>query len=112
MKIALTISLALNLLLIFLIWEQKTTDSVKLRTVESEVRYHKHLADSASLEKQLTKDSLEIAFATIRNLNGEKEHERELRIKAEKKLRDIKFVNFKTDLERDSVLKVLYPSIK
>jgi len=112
MKLALIISLALNLLFIFLIWEREVERGITVKDFELQVRHHKSLADSAQRYTIGLKDSLEIAFTTIRFIQVEKEKERELRIKAEKKYQDIRVVRFKTDEQRDSVLKVLYPSIK
>jgi len=46
MKLALIISLALNLLLIFLIWERETERGITVKDLELQVRHHKSNADS------------------------------------------------------------------
>jgi competence protein ComGC len=111
MKIALTISLALNLLFIFLIWEQNTESSIKLKAKEAEVKYHQSKADSASLEKQLTKDSLSIAFETIRVINGEKEkaHQETVKWRDKYNFERGKRVSILSDAGYDSAINSLYP---
>jgi len=92
-----------------IIYTNSIESNTTIRNKETEVRYHKAKADSANHYAKLTRDSLTIAFATMRSLNAQREAERELRIKAEEKYRSVTHVRFKTDEQRDSVLKVLYP---
>lgn len=69
-------------------------------------------ADSVEAAFKSTRDSLDIAFHTIRIVAAEREEAKQDRIKLIKGYEKIQFVAFKTDSARYSALMSLYPSIK
>lgn len=109
MKTAVIIlSLAVALLL-FLLWDTKTSSSVTLRDLEATKKYHLGKANMDSLAKDAYKDSLEMMRLIIANAHEETERAHEQKRKAIAYANSIKIVRFKTDEQRDSVLRVLYP---
>lgn len=111
MKTALFLSLLLNLVLLFWIFDSHQTDSDNLKALNKELKFHKSQADSLSNVAGKIQDSLDIAFVTIRNLNEQRERAHEQTETWRKKYNGVKFKPLANDKERDSVLRQLYPSI-
>lgn len=105
--IILTIAL---LVCLWLLYDQNTTASVKVRTLESEIKHHKNNADSLHSYATATKDSLNIAFTTIRYLNVDKQEAHNETVKWRTKYENIRFKPLPNDRVRDSLWAELYPS--
>lgn len=108
---------ALIITLLFLasltyIYVSETTSNAGIKALESKIKHHEAEADSARDRALKTKDSLDIAFTTIRYLNEQTERAKEQTRIAEKKYNSIRLIQYKTDEQRDSVLKRLYPSLR
>lgn len=111
MKIYSFIVTAIALILAWLLFDQSTTNNRNSRILESEIRSHRNAADSLSRYGDKVRDSLNIAFETIRFLNGEKEKAHQ-----ESKVWQSKFnyekgmrLGILTDAKYDSALSSLYP---
>lgn len=111
MKTAVIILCLIVALLLFLLWDTKTSSSVTLRDLEATKRYHVDKANLDSLAKDAYKDSLEMMRLIIANAHEETERAHEQKRKAIAYANSIKPVRYQTDQERDSVLMALYPTI-
>lgn len=110
MKTALIISTLIIIFLGWLLFDTKTTNETEIKAERSAKEHHKKLADSLERRARIQSDSLEILFATIRSLNAQTQEAREQTRKAIKKYNDVKFIQTSSDIERDSILRTLYPS--
>lgn len=97
---------------VYLIEVRTNEDGIRAKDAElkSRLREKEELYRTLEERYEITKDSLDIAFSTIKFANFE-------RIKAEQKAReamrkynDIKFVRYESDTARNNALKQLYRS--
>lgn len=111
MRIALIICCAIIIVLITFLATTVQELKDNERSLKAEKKEAIQKADEALDEAKATRDSLEIAFATIRSLSEQTERARQETNAWRMKYQAVKIVRFKTDSERDSVLLALYPSI-
>ena len=110
MKTYAIIITALFLISLWLHYDQTVDSNIKIRNAEEKARFHEAKADSAKLRELLLVDSLEKSYLITRNIQEEKERERELRIKAEKRHEKVIYVRFDNDSLRARALSELYGS--
>lgn len=112
MRTALLISISINILLVAFIYVSNQESKDNLKALESEKKSALQRADSARSYAEATRDSLEIAFTTIKYLNETTRREHELRIEAEKNDKKIIYVRFDSDTARSNAISELYPSYR
>jgi len=111
MKLYAIISTLVIFFLLFWVFEQKTTNDIVIHDLQQSKRFHVERADSLRIYIEKAKDSLSIAFATIRGLNMEREAAHQetqkwvKRYNFEKSMR----LGIKTPAGYDSILSSLYP---
>jgi hypothetical protein len=104
------VALAVLVLAAMLIF-QKPDNSEMIRLEAERDRALRNI-DSLEYSLSKTRDSLEIAFYTIRIAKAEVYIARQETIKFKKQYEAVKFIPYRNDAERDSVLAELYPSFR
>lgn len=92
-------------------YDNLTTAEASSKALRKEIRHHQHRADSLESYALATKDSLDVAFTTIKYLNVATEEAKEKLRKREANEKII-YVRFDNDTLRNSALSELYPSFR
>lgn len=90
--------------------ERPSAHDRRIKELEIVIRKSKYKADSLRAYVEKTKDSLDIAFATIRSLNAQREAARQETVKWIKKYESIHYKPLVSDRVRDSLWAELYPT--
>lgn len=105
------IVVVLTAVIVLGVLELKKEDDLKQATIDGLKRANKKEADSLTRNLKATQDSLQTAFATIRQATKDRELAHERSQKTIENLRKIIFVQH-NDSSRNAELTKLYPSFK
>lgn len=111
--LAIVLSIALAGALVFIyVNSQSGYDTLKQenKALKEHVRIIRHEKDSAIHALELTKDSIDVAYELLKLAKNETLEANKVSQMYQKKYDRLVFVTHRTNQERDSVLKKLYPS--
>ena len=95
---------------LFLYFNKPSGHNREIKRLENEIKVHKYKADSLNQYAKGLKDSLNIAFNTIKLQDAKIKQDSIKAFKAKKRYESIIFKPIANDHQRDSLLSELYPS--
>lgn len=97
---------------LFLYFNTPSGHDQEIKRLENQIKAHKHKADSLNQYAKGLKDSLNIAFNTIKIQDANVKQDSIKAFKARKRYESIIFKPIANDHQRDSLLSELYPSFR